>query len=39
MKIERLVVESLTEATMSQIFHLGPSFYFMKYRKLSSRKW
>ena len=25
--------------TVSQIFNLGPSFYFMKSRKLSCKKW
>ena len=34
-----LVVESHSEGTVSQIFYLGPSFYFMKSRKLSSKKW
>ena len=34
MKICRLVVESHLEGTMSQIFYLGSSFYFMKCRKL-----
>ena len=35
MKIDRLVVKSQLEGTVSQIFYLGSSFYFMKCRKLS----
>ena len=33
------VVEDHSEGTVSQIFDLGPSFYFMKSRKLSCKKW
>ena len=33
------VVEDHSEGTMSQFFNLGPSFYFMKSRKLGCRKW
>ena len=39
MKIGRLVVENHSEGTVSQIFYLGPRFYFMKSRKLSCKKW
>ena len=35
MKIGRLLVESHLEGTVSHIFFLGSSFYFMKCRKLS----
>ena len=38
MKIDSLVVESHSEGTMSQILYLGPSFYFMKCRKLGNKK-
>ena len=38
MKIGRLIVESHSEGTASQIFYLGPSFYFMKSRKLRCKK-
>ena len=31
------VVEVHLEETLSQIFNLGPSFYFMKARKLSGK--
>ena len=34
-----LVVGGHTEGTVSQIFHLGPSFHFMKSRKFSCKKW
>ena len=33
------LVEGHSEGTVSQIFYLGPSFYFMKSRKLSCKKW
>ena len=33
MKIDRLVVKSHLEGTVSQIFYLGSSFYFMKCKK------
>ena len=33
------VVDGHSEGTVSQIFDLGPSFYFMKSRKLSCRKY
>ena len=33
------LVEGHSEGTVSQIFNLGPSFYFMKSRKLSCKKW
>ena len=39
MKIDRLVVESYSEGTVSQILYLGPSFYFMKCRKLGNKKY
>ena len=32
-------VESHLEGTVSQIFYLGPSFNFMKSRKLRGKKW
>ena len=32
-------VEAHLEGTVSQICYLGPSFYFMKSRKLSSKIW
>ena len=35
MKIAGHVVKVHLEATLSQLFYLGPSFYFMKSRKLS----
>ena len=35
MKIAGHVIEVHLEGTVSQIFYLGPSFYFMKSRKLS----
>ena len=34
----RHVAKDHSEGTMSQIFDLGPSSYFMKSRKLSSKK-
>ena len=37
MKIVMLVVESHSEGTV--IFYLGPGFYFLKSRKLSSKNW
>ena len=33
------VDEKQLEGSVSQIFHLGPSFYFIKSRKLSLKKW
>ena len=33
------VVESPSEGTVSQNFYLGPTFYFMKSRKLSLKTW
>ena len=33
------VVQSNSEGTVSQIFYLGPSFYFMKSRKLGCKKY
>ena len=39
MKIVMLVVESHSEGCVSQILYVGPSFCFMKSRKLSSKKW
>ena len=38
-KFGTLVVNDYPEGTVSQIFYLGPSFYFMKSRKLCSKKW
>ena len=38
-KYETPVVEGHSEGTVSQIFHLGPRFYFMKSRKLGCKKW
>ena len=35
MKVAGHVVKVHLEGTVSQIFYLGPSFYFMKSRKLS----
>ena len=35
MKIAGLVVKVHLEGTVSHILYLGPSFYFMKSRKLS----
>ena len=35
MKFGRHVVKGHSEGTVSQIFDLGPSFYFMKCRKLN----
>ena len=37
-KFGTLLVGCHLEGTMSQIFYLGPSFYFMKSRKFSSKK-
>ena len=34
----RHVAKDHSEGTVSQIFYLGPSFHFMKSRKLSSKK-
>ena len=39
MKFVTLVVGCHSEGTVSQIFYLGPSFYFMKSRNLCSKKW
>ena len=39
MKIGMFVVHSHSEGTASQNLYLGPSFYFMKSRKLSRQKW
>ena len=39
MKIGMCVVDTHSEGTVSQNFYLGPSFYFMKCRKLSCKKW
>ena len=33
------VVKYHSEGTVSQIFYLGPGFYFMKSRKLGCKKW
>ena len=33
------IVEGHSEGTVSQIVYLGPSFYFMKSRKLGCKKW
>ena len=33
------VVDDYSEGTVSQIFNLGSSFYFMKCRKLCCKKW
>ena len=38
-KLGTHVVEDYSEGTMSQIFYLGLSFYFMQSRKLSCKKW
>ena len=38
-KFVTLVVGCHSEGTVSQIFYLGPSFYFMKSRNLCSQKW
>ena len=32
-KIDMLIPDTMMEGTVSQIFDLGPSFYFMKCRK------
>ena len=37
-KFQRDVVDVPIEGTVSQFFYLGPSFYFMKSRKLSCKK-
>ena len=37
-KFETGLVEGHSEGTVSQIFYLGPSFYFMKCRKLGCKK-
>ena len=39
MKIYLLNIETIMEGTVSQIFDLGPSFYFMQCRKLDMKKW
>ena len=33
MKLSRHKVRIHIEGTVSQIFHIGPSFYFIKFRK------
>ena len=38
-KLGTHVVEDYSEGTLSQIFVLGLSFYFMQSRKLSSKIW
>ena len=38
-KLGTHVVEDYSEGTMSQIFDLGLSFYFMVSRNLCSKKW
>ena len=37
-KIYLLSIETIMEGTVSQIFYLGPSFYFMQCRKLYMKK-
>ena len=37
-KFGTCIVEGHSEGSVSQIFYLGPSFYFMKCRKLSCKK-
>ena len=37
-KFETPLVKGHSEGTVSQNFDIGPSFYFMKSRKLSSKK-
>ena len=39
MKIDRLVVESHSEGTLSQTMFLDSRFYLMKSRKLNYKKW
>ena len=39
MKFVTFVVGCHSEGTVSQIFYLGSSFYFMKSRNLCSKKW
>ena len=39
MKIGMCVVDTHSEGTVSHNFYLGPSFYFMKCRKFSCKKW
>ena len=39
MKFGTLVVNYYSEGTVSQIFYLGPSFFFMKSRKFCCKKW
>ena len=34
-----LILHYHTEGTVSQIFNLGPSFYFMKFRKIGCKKY
>ena len=38
MKFYLLILEYVMEGTVSQIFYLGPSFYFMKCRKIKFEK-
>ena len=38
MKIYLLIIDTIMEGSMSQIFHLGPSFYFMQCRKWHEQK-
>ena len=39
MKIGMFIVDSHSEGTVSQKRYSGPSFYFMKSRKFSCKKW
>ena len=38
MKLYMLILDYIMEGTVSQIFDLGPSFYFMKCRKKGLKK-
>ena len=38
MKFEMCIHQIYTQGSLSQIFHLGPSFYLMDSRKLSFKK-
>ena len=37
-KINLLIIDTIMEGTVSQIFDLGPSFYSMQCRKLYMKK-
>ena len=38
MKVGGILVENHSEGTVSQIFYLGPCYFFMKCRKLGCKK-